>query len=279
MSIRTRLYFLSALGLFTIAVLVSLLFWSNKIAENNSNYLSQLSELTGAYESMEVESVRFMLDLSPERIEHFKQYEQVFIEHIGELEQTSNETLLAQVSQLENEQKELSNLINQLFEKRQLIGLTPKTGLYGKLRDAVHNVEDVLDQQNDYELLTRMLQLRRNEKDFMLRLDVKYRDQFNKNIATFRQSIERSDAYSSADKQELLSLVDTYQNSFLALIEAEQVVGLNAADGIRKEMAVAEKKATATMAQTEMLILQSQDEERTQVYVVAAVVIALLTLC
>ena len=41
-------------------------------------------------------------------------------------------------------------------------------------------VETGLKAQNSFELLSLMLQLRRAEKDFMLRLDVKYLSKFNK---------------------------------------------------------------------------------------------------
>ena len=53
------------------------------------------------------------------------------------------------------------------------IGLHPKDALYGALRSAVHEVETLLKERQNFEMLALMLQLRRAEKDFMLRLDVK----------------------------------------------------------------------------------------------------------
>lgn len=47
------------------------------------------------------------------------------------------------------------------------IGLHPKDALYGELRKSVHNIETLLNQQNDYKLLTTMLQLRRAERFYV----------------------------------------------------------------------------------------------------------------
>jgi methyl-accepting chemotaxis protein len=52
------------------------------------------------------------------------------------------------------------------------LGLNENEGLQGKLRAAVHNVEDKLGQFDEPRLTVLMLMMRRHEKDFMLRGDV-----------------------------------------------------------------------------------------------------------
>jgi methyl-accepting chemotaxis protein len=54
-----------------------------------------------------------------------------------------------------------NNHFNALVEAQKLIGLNPKDGLYGELRSAVQEVEELLDSK-DFKLLSNMLQLRRN---------------------------------------------------------------------------------------------------------------------
>ncbi|MBE0492479.1 MAG: hypothetical protein IBX44_09565 [Sulfurospirillum sp.] len=49
------------------------------------------------------------------------------------------------------------------------IGLHAKDGLYGLLRKSVHDVEESFNMLEDYKALSLLLQLRRHEKDFMLR--------------------------------------------------------------------------------------------------------------
>ena len=78
------------------------------------------------------------------------------------------------------------NAYNEIFSRlatvRESIGFSPKEGLYGSLRNAVHNIEDAASEYNDYEVLYQILMLRRHEKDFMLRHDEKYITRFNDRI-------------------------------------------------------------------------------------------------
>ncbi len=66
----------------------------------------------------------------------------------------------------------------QLYETK---GLNENSGLQGDLRNAVHDVEDNIRKQNDNLLLADMLELRRNEKDYMLRGDLSYQKQLHDN--------------------------------------------------------------------------------------------------
>jgi len=76
-----------------------------------------------------------------------------------------------------SEPTELTNILGEynkhfqgIVQIEQKIGLDEKQGLYGQFRRDIHGIEDSIKQQ-DSVLLTLVLQLRRNEKDFLLRLD------------------------------------------------------------------------------------------------------------
>lgn len=153
------------------------------------------------------------------------------------------------------------NSYGQLFHKvvtlQQQIGLTPTSGLYGKLRDAVHNVESLVKQHNNAPLLVIMLQLRRNEKDFMLRREIKYVDTYQKNFQAFQQELAQSGL--SADVQSQISkLMDEYRGSFLALVDAEQQLGLDETSGhmaeLRNAVAATEDASAQLLAQTQARI-------------------------
>ena len=64
---------------------------------------------------------------------------------------------------------EYSKSFQQLVKLQIEIGLDSKSGLYGSLRAAVHDIEELAKEAGEYEILFHMLMLRRNEKDFMLR--------------------------------------------------------------------------------------------------------------
>ena len=122
-----------------------------------------------------------------------------------------------------------------LAAKQQEIGLNEKDGLYGALRDAVHQAESTIKELNDQQLRADMLQLRRNEKDFMLRLDMKYFDQFIKNIAVFQHSLDTSDHPQQA-KEQIRENMSHYQERFTNLVKADQAKGLNSEEGLLGEM-------------------------------------------
>lgn len=119
-----------------------------------------------------------------------------------------------------------------LVTQQKLIGLHPKDGLYGQLRSAVHDVEDLLGKSNNL-LLANMLQLRRNEKDFMLRLDEKYLGKWQDNAAIMMNNIEASDL---SAKSEVLANLSVYQSSFEQLVNAQKTLGLDENSGILGEM-------------------------------------------
>ncbi len=117
---------------------------------------------------------------------------------------------------------------------QQKIGLHAKDALYGELRSAVHDVETLIGKDN-FQLLSEMLQLRRNEKDFMLRLDDKYVEKFKNNIDKLIIHLNSSDL--SADrKQQTMALLSTYKGAFLNLVSAQQHLGYHATMGLLGDM-------------------------------------------
>ncbi len=128
--------------------------------------------------------------------------------------------------------EQYQDTFNKVVDVQKRIGLNPKDGLYGDLRSAVHDIETLLKEQNNYKLLTDMLQLRRAEKDFMLRFDLKYLDKFNDGIATLKNNVSGSDL-SNDVKNNIYSLANTYQTKFTTLVQTEQKKGLSRDSGIR----------------------------------------------
>lgn len=113
------------------------------------------------------------------------------------------------------------------------IGLDPKSGLYGSLRSAVHEVETLAKAEQEYELLFHMLMLRRNEKDFMLRRDMKYLTKFDANIGKFNDALFRIQPPSMAEIQNKLA---NYQRDFKALVDKENQIGLAKDQGLQGKL-------------------------------------------
>jgi len=131
--------------------------------------------------------------------------------------------------------KEYNNAFLKLVAAQQKIGLNPKDGLYSILREAVHQVENEINILGDQKLRADMLQLRRNEKDFMLRRDIKYLTKFNKNIDDFSRHVADKIDFSNS-KEKIQSLIKKYHFNFNELVKQNQNKGLSSNEGLLGSM-------------------------------------------
>lgn len=150
--------------------------------------------------------------------------------------------LIAKVSSLKKsteslleELKRYRELFKSLVKEYETIGLNETSGLKGALRASIHKVEEEGKRLNVPELSRDMLQLRRNEKDFLLRMDTKYIDKFSKNCDQINQTIDKQ-KIPAQEKETIKQLVQDYKTKFLQLTEGYKRIGLTHNDGIRKEM-------------------------------------------
>jgi len=101
-------------------------------------------------------------------------------------------------------------------------------GVEGTLREAIHDVED---SSFPYDKAT-MLMLRRHEKDFFLRKDLKYLDRFNNTIAEFETSVDTITTQDIDDKEAILNHIEKYKSKFNYIVELEEKIGLSSTTGI-----------------------------------------------
>jgi methyl-accepting chemotaxis protein len=114
------------------------------------------------------------------------------------------------------------NSFSALVDLQHKLGLTPDTGLEGALRISVHEIEARLAGFKDSKLGELMLMMRRHEKDYMLRTDLQYRDQFKQAVTTFAEALGASAIPASA-KDEIGKKLSAYQTDFLSYVEAKQL--------------------------------------------------------
>ncbi len=127
------------------------------------------------------------------------------------------------------------------------VGLDPKSGLYGELRQAAQGLEQQFEQVQNDAMLVSLLQLRRAEKDFMLRLDLKYLDVFQTEFSNFQGMLQQDSLKQAAT---------AYQQAFVALVKGQQAIGLDQNEGVMKQM-------RAAIHETEQsLQLMSDDAEK-----------------
>jgi methyl-accepting chemotaxis protein len=80
-----------------------------------------------------------------------------------------------------------------------------------------------------------MLQLRRSEKDFMLRRDIKYVQAFDNGVVRFLTQVQQSNL-SFTQKEQLTADIKDYRINFNNLVDKEVLFGLSDKDGLMAEL-------------------------------------------
>lgn len=134
--------------------------------------------------------------------------------------------------------KEFHNIVN--IEKE--IGLDKNSGLRGKLRSAAHKVQQDAKDSRSFELLAYVYELRKHEKDFIIRRDLKYKEKFENSV----NKLLSNPSFIIYKKN-----LQTYKENFLALVESEKQKGLTSKDGLMLEL-----RTTIQSTEDEMAKLQ-----------------------
>jgi methyl-accepting chemotaxis protein len=137
------------------------------------------------------------------------------------------------LAKLDATYKEYDARFLEIADDTMTMGLTPDTGLLGKLRGAVHDIENALKNQSDPSLTISMLTMRRHEKDFMARGDKKYMEALIQERAHFDDLVKASSIPADTQKS-LLALSAAYEAQFvemakLQLTVAEKLSGMSEA--------------------------------------------------
>ena len=93
----------------------------------------------------------------------------------------------------------------------------------GPFRDAAHRVEDLINLYYVPDLERDILQLRRREKDYLLRDDKRYVEMVQNQIKSIESRI-LSSAISSEDRERFISLLHRYRSDFLALVDQNRQI-------------------------------------------------------
>ncbi len=135
------------------------------------------------------------------------------------------------------------------------MGLTPTSGAYGSLRDAVREVEALVKEAQSTDLTATILLVRRHEKDYMLRGDDKYVDETRKTVTVLISKVNSS-GLPPATKATILQKIETYSQNFTLFVNLTKEIA-TLTDTFRKsahdiepvlESLNSEKKADAERA-------------------------------
>ena len=117
-------------------------------------------------------------------------------------------------------------IYRQTFENysREVLADEDIRGGKGPFRQAAHRIETLLNAHYVSDLESSILQLRRREKDYLLRGDKKYVDMALQELEHISSQIDAS-VISAREKMHFKTLLGNYRNDFLALIEQNDLIG------------------------------------------------------
>ena len=133
-------------------------------------------------------------------------------------------------------------------------GLNENSGLQGSFRNAVHALESIVSGLNNDKIYLDLLQLRRREKDYLLRGDEKYVELASNLIQVIETQVKESQ-FSLDDKTKFISLLKNYQSDFMALVEQNKHIA-----GVVKEME--HSAANVTQLINQNVIISNEDMAR-----------------
>ncbi|MGE5506150.1 MAG: methyl-accepting chemotaxis protein [Actinomycetota bacterium] len=115
--------------------------------------------------------------------------------------------------------------VDEIVAMRNRMGLTSEDGLQGEFRKSVHAIEDRLKAANDVRTANVLLTMRRNEKDFQLRLDRKYADAVDKGATELKAAIVASGLSPDAKVQADQAIAE-YLDRFHEMVEMQTKLDL-----------------------------------------------------
>jgi methyl-accepting chemotaxis protein len=244
-SIKWKLSLLAILAGIGFVILITY----NYLATETLIKFNNISRLTVQIEADMLMLRRHEKDfIARKDVKYSQKFEKTFTKTTKAINQVKQELLLVDIKN--NNIKALSDVLNHyrdkfflLVKQQKTVGLHAKDGLYGSLRSEVHQIENLIKEREKssgsslalHSLMRTMLMLRRHEKDFMLRRDVKYVDKFNLRIEIMRNKLINNVMGNEFQQKSEVAL-NNYHQQFLELVEGEKKFGLTSNKGITGEM-------------------------------------------
>ncbi len=164
---------------------------------------------------------------------------------------------------------EYNTLFQEVVKLQQTIGLNQTDGLYGSLRSSVHKVQEYAKKSNDKNLLSLVYELRKQEKDFMLRGDKQYLNEFNTQI----EQLNENNKYNN-----ILNLLTSYKNDFNKLAEFEEKKGLNSNLGLMGKMRKTIHTSEETLSNITKIVEQKIENKTAEIKIFAISFSAIIAL-
>ena len=239
--------------LFAISVAVTcgmLLLLAIMLKQSTSQHLLGEANVTAHTITRQVAQLRnheknFLLRLDVKYANHHQQAVQALLQDLTKLrsELADFDINTQGIAQFEQLLQNYSTDFHKISALRAQAGLTENDGLVGEMRTAARQLEKLLLNNGELAQANLVLQLRRHEKDFQLRMTLKEQQLFATKVAQLTPML-------SGDE---LAALQQYNRAFNRLVEVFQQIGLHQDDGMMDVM-----RASIHATEQQMLALKQQ---------------------
>ncbi|MBF0162848.1 MAG: hypothetical protein HQL88_11245, partial [Magnetococcales bacterium] len=243
-SFTRKLYYLILLLSIKLVLVVGALAWVSWLGQQEARQEQSVQELNETIWDS-VSRLQALNSTVHQYILHHQTADRLWVEQNLPLLQNAftrlqGEGLLRSSSaHLQESLQTYSYRIRAVFRYMEQYGLTPEEGLQGEMRADIHRVEHLVNDVPEWEV--QLLLIRRNEKDFMLRMNMEYGTAVKEQAEALLAAIVASQ---DPNREEMEQRLREYQDNFQQLV----TLSLNMRDSIaalpRLWGAVAEHIAT-----------------------------------
>lgn len=263
-SIKYRLLLITAICLLGMAlVVVNQLYFAQKLKELNQQS-SLLQVLNIELMLMRQQEKDFLLSMDTKYVSAYQQQADLFEQHLPELQQVTAEYALpgSLVANVASSFEVYQLSFYAMVELQQRIGLHENSGDQGRFRRAIHALEGEFFQLQQLDWQLQLLQLRRSEKDFMLRKQYKYVERAQNLYQQLNLDIQQS---SVANKHRLLELLDDYIQGMMSLVSSYQKLGLKPVLGLQGELAISANQVELLLKQVQQRLQPTIIDEQQRI--------------
>lgn len=234
LSIKHRLLVNSAVVGAAMLVMMMLLIFQSHQLKDIAHLQVEIAQLDTDVLTLRRHEKDFLMRSDMAYVEKYKQSMQSLQKDIQQLSESMKDQDIdtGALNSFATQTSAYQQRFEELVAKANAVGLDHQSGYYGALRKAAHELENQFKQVQNDKAMVSLLQLRRAEKDFMLRSDVKYVTSFEQEMQTFKSLL-------TADGHDLQQAADSYAQAFLALVAGKKEIGLQQDQGLTAQMRAA----------------------------------------
>jgi len=221
LNVSTRIFILASIAIIAAVVLTTTRFVGDRITERALEVDETFTEMSELSREVEIAALNmrraekdFLLRKNEKFVKNYMDSAKRAEQALLRLKNNSsadkiNENVKFMASGIAEHKRQFLKVV----ELNKTLGLDEKSGLQGKLREAIQSVESKLKAINRDSLTVTMLMMRRHEKDFILRGNEKYIARITKRRQEFDEKLAQENL-SATDVAELKSLMDAYIGLF-----------------------------------------------------------------